>query len=223
MSAPRPARLRQTAQQPARVRALHRDQRGAVGLVVDGDAGGRAVGLEPGGDLVVVGGVADHQPVGVAQAVDQHVVQHAAVGAAHGGVDDLAQGDAADAVGDQPVEPGLGAGAADLDLAHVGDVEEADPLAAGGVLGQGAFVLDGHAEAGVLDHAGPVGQVPGGQRSGLQGGSVAHGRSPIEVQGLARGRPAAGPANLMRARVRNKGIAEGAGTQAKSSRSMAPV
>ena len=67
-------------------------------------------------------------------------------------------------------------GAGDLDLPHVGDVEQPGPRAHGHVLVGDAGVLDRHVPAAELDHAGAVGAMPRVERGLLQraGGWLCH-------------------------------------------------
>ncbi len=59
--------------------------------------------------------------------------------------------------------------ALDLELAHVGDVEDAAVLPDGAMLGDDALVLDGHLPAGEGHEAGPGGDVPVVERGVVEG------------------------------------------------------
>ena len=116
------------------VRALDREHR-PVGERV-ADLGVEAVGVlaEPGEVPLVVGGVGDGQVALVAEPVGEEVVEDAAVLAAEHRVLGAADLELGDVVGEQPLEQVERAGPLGLDLAHVGDVEDAAGLADGEVL-----------------------------------------------------------------------------------------
>jgi hypothetical protein len=63
-----------------------------------------------------------------------------------------------------------GAGAAELNFAHVADVEEADTGADGDVFGDEAGVFDGHVPAAEVNHPGFVMAMAGIEGGGLEGG-----------------------------------------------------
>ena len=65
----------------------------------------------------------------------------------------LAWGEAVDVVGEELVEPVGGVGAADEDLAHVGDIEDAGVGADGVVFVEDGGVLDWHVPSGEGDEA----------------------------------------------------------------------
>ena len=67
----------------------------------------------------------------MAEPVDEEVVDHAARLVEHAGVLRAADLDLRDVVGHQALEEGDGTGALDLDLAHVGYVEDAGPAGEG--------------------------------------------------------------------------------------------
>ena len=144
---------------------------GDLGVPVgDGDAGRRGVG-EPAEHLGGVGGVGHQQHVVGTVQVDDQVVDDAAglvaVGQAAEGVLRLPGADRPEVVAQAPVDERRRARSADGAGAQVGDVEEADAAAHGGVLGEhpAAGVLDGHrppAEVGELGAGGDVPVVEGG-------------------------------------------------------------
>jgi hypothetical protein len=125
-----------------------------------------------GEDLGPVRGVADHAEA-VGQAIDQHVVEHAAVVAGHQAVLDLADAEAGDVIRRGAFQQGQGAGALDQEPSHVADVEEPDALADGLVLLQDRGILHGHRPAAELDETAAVAAVPGVER-GLQRGRIGH-------------------------------------------------
>ncbi len=138
-----------------------------VGEVVDVDAGHVADGLADPLDVLLAGaGVDDDEVVVVGELVDDDVVDEGAVGIEHGRVVGLADGELRGVVHAELLDGGERAGAAQLDVAHVGDVEEADGGADGSVLGDDAGVLDGHVPAAEVDHLGLVGAM-GGVESGF--------------------------------------------------------
>jgi len=85
----------------------------------------------------------------------------------------LAIGGASEIVGDEAVGLLEGAGAAELDLAHVGDVEEAGGGAHRLVLLLEPGVLHRHVPAGEIDHAAP--ELPVG---GVEWSLTSHRRRP---------------------------------------------
>ena len=92
-------------------------------------------------------------------AVDEQVVHDASVGIKHHPVEDFAGSESADLIGEDMVDEALGVRAADEDLAHVGDVEHADLLPDGEMLGDDAGILDRHHEARKGTHLGAEGHV----------------------------------------------------------------
>ncbi len=164
---------------------------------------------DPGDVLLAGAGVDDDEVVVVGELVEDDVVDEGAVGVEHGGVVGLADLQFAAVVHEQALEGGEGAGAAELDVAHVGDVEEADGGADGHVLGDEAGVLDGHVPAAEVDHFGfvaAVGGVEGGFAEG--GGEVGHadpsGGSPEGVAAVIKGTP--GSRRVAPLQRRNTGI-----------------
>jgi hypothetical protein len=162
-------------QQFAALRALH-------GQVVQGVGGVADVYVEvAGGGLLLqpqAGGVfaADEAEDVAAHAKHGAVVHHAAVGVAHGGVDDLADGELAQVAGLHLLQQGLGVGAGDIELAQGRQVHDRHLLAAGPVFGQGAVADEapGQPEALVVDEVAGEGFGDGGEgrRAGQAGGGV---------------------------------------------------
>ena len=133
-----------------------------IAEVVDVDAGHVADLLADPLEVFFAGaGVDDDEEVVVGELVDDDVVDEGAVGVEHGGVLGLAGLEFAGIVHRELLHGGEGAGAAELDVAHVGDVEEADGGAYGHVFGDEAGVLDGHVPAAEVDHFGFGGAVGG--------------------------------------------------------------
>ena len=158
---------------------------GAAFGTLDGEAGaggaevgefdeGFGVGLlgVEGGELGPVfgdaGGVDDEEECVWIGAIGDEVVDDAAVFVEEESVVALAGGEAGDVVGEGVIEEGFGAGATDDELAHVGDVEDADVLADGVVFGHEAGVLDGHFPTGEGDQAGSEGEVIFVERGALE-------------------------------------------------------
>jgi hypothetical protein len=107
--------------------------------------------LEPVPVLLEVAGV-DHHHVVVGEAVEDAVVQGGAVGTGQDRVLGLADLEAGRVVGEQVLDEIQGLWAPDLELAHVGHVEEAGggPHRLCSLRSRG--VLDGHGVAGERDH-----------------------------------------------------------------------
>jgi hypothetical protein len=95
--------------------------------------------------------------------------RHAAVLAAQDAVLRAAVGDLRDVVGEDTLEEVERLRAARLDLAHVGDVEDARGPPDGQVLLADPRVLDGHLPAGERDELGPGREVASVQRGALEG------------------------------------------------------
>jgi hypothetical protein len=130
-------------------RTLDGEHRVAIRDVGDIDVEVADVRPQPGDVGLVVGGVRDGQEAVGRQAVGEQVVEHAAVLVAQQRVLRAADRDLRDVVAVHPLQEGLGVGAADLDLAHVRDVEDARLAAHGEMLGANAVgVLDRHLPAG---------------------------------------------------------------------------
>jgi hypothetical protein len=128
-----------------------------VGVVVDVDAGhGPDLFADPRDVLVASACVDDEEVVVVAELVDDHIVHERPVRVEHCRVVGLADGELRCVVHAQALHGGERAGAAELDVAHVRDVEEADAGADGHVFGDEAGVFDGHVPAPEVDHLGAV-------------------------------------------------------------------
>ena len=95
----------------------------------------------------------------VGDLVDQDVVHEAAVLVEQPGVMGLAEFQLLDGIGGDVIGQSGGFGAADLDLAHVADIEDAHGVAHGVVLVDDAGVLDGHVPAAEIDHPGTEGSM----------------------------------------------------------------
>ncbi len=140
----------QAADVAAGLGALDGEHR-VVGVAVDDlDAvGALGLPLDPGEVLAVVGRVGDRQEAVVAQVVGEEVVEDPAVLAGRAAeywappVDSLST-----SLESTRWRNARAPRPAGLDLAHVGDVEDAGALAHGGVLLAHALVLDGHLPAG---------------------------------------------------------------------------
>lgn len=154
---------------PGGLGALHGDQRVRVSVVAD-------LGLEARGALgqgvqddLGVGGVRDDHVLGLAQAVDDQVVEDPAVLPADVRVAGAAHADGGD-VADQRVVQGLdGLRAGQRDLAHVGQVEETGLGPYGVVLVALTGVPQGHVPAREIGHGRterPVQRIEGGQAGG---------------------------------------------------------
>ena len=139
------------------------------------------------GEVVIFGARVDDEEIVVgAEAVDEDVVDEGARGREQRGVVRLAIFELRGIVHGDVLDGGEGTGAAELDFAHVADVEETDAGAHGHVLGNeaaaGAGVFDGHVPAAEVDHPGFEGAVRGVEcglleRSGDGGNEIRHGDS----------------------------------------------
>jgi hypothetical protein len=144
----------QRLQRLRRGRTLERDQAGARRRVVD-DAGGASMFLEPVDVLVDVRRVDDGDVVVGLQAVDDQIVDDATRRQAGDGVERAAVFQAPDIIGDQSLDRGGGAGAREVHLAHVADVEHAHRGPGGAVLVQDSGrVRHGHRPAAEVHHLG---------------------------------------------------------------------
>ena len=115
-------------------------------------------------DVLLAGaGVDDEQVVVVGELVDDDVVDEGAVGVEQRRVVGLALLELRGVVHGDVLDGGERVGAAELDVAHVGDVEDADAGAHGHVLGDEAGVFDGHVPAAEVDHLGAEAAVGGVQ------------------------------------------------------------
>ena len=146
---------------------LHRDERDPVADV--GQLGvGEQVGAHP-GDVLLPGGRVDDDeeailwrgtpPFPLEAAIDDDVVDDPAGLGAHHPVERAPRTQPGDVVGDQALDRGLGAGAGEQHLAHVGDVEDAGAAADGEVLVADPRVLERHLVTAELDHPRPEGDV----------------------------------------------------------------
>jgi len=105
----------------------------------------------------------DHQHVVVlAQAVDDEVINDAALIVGQKAVAALARGQRIQILRYQGVQGILGARAGERELSHMADVENSAILAGVIMLDDNAFVLDRHFEPGKRGHLGFVGLVPAG-------------------------------------------------------------
>ena len=108
--------------------------------------------LDPGGILLAVARVHDPPVVIGRAAVDDEVVDDAALVIAEHGVLDVAVIHAGDVGGDDLLDVGDSVGALQAKLTHVGNIEQAGLFTHGHVLGDDAGgVLDGHQEAAEFD------------------------------------------------------------------------
>ena len=104
----------------------------------------------------------------VSHFVDQDVVDEAAVLVEQAGVVRLSDLQLGHGVGGGKVDEFGRFRSADLDLAHMADIEEADGFADGVVLVDQARVLNGHVPAAEVDHFGTTGTVDVVQRRALK-------------------------------------------------------
>ena len=142
------------------LRSLQGQQRELVAQVVE-PAARRLLGEQPVPVLLDVRGVHDHEVAALGAAVDDDVVHRAARGHGQRGVLRLPVHELRDVVGRHALQEGEGALPLDLELAHVGDVEEAGGGPDGRVLGDEARVLDGHVPPAEGHHPGPAFPVDG--------------------------------------------------------------
>ena len=130
-----------------------------VGLVVDLYIVALALFNDPSVILVDIGCIDDQQVEVALHAVDKKVIDAATVGVAHDAVVDLAVGGIGDVVGEDVVDELLCIGAADKDLTHVADIEDAGSIADGHMLVLDGGVLDGHVKSSERAHLGVKGYV----------------------------------------------------------------
>ena len=128
-------------------RSLHGNLAVIVRAVVEVDVEALHVLAHPIHVLVDVGCVDDKEEVALAHAVDEQVVDGAAVGVAHHAIEDFSVCGTGDVIGEDVVDIALGILALDAHLAHVGDVEDTAVLAHGVVLFDDGGILDGHVES----------------------------------------------------------------------------
>ncbi len=152
------------------LRPLHGEHGVGLVLVGDRDAVGR-VRLQPSAHLGGVGGVGHEQDVVVVVQVGDQVVDHAAGGRVAGErVLRLPGPDPAEVVAQAPVQVRRSARPADVELAEVADVEDADGVAHGSVLLEHAGgVLQRHLPAAELGELRPQRSVPVVEGRLLQG------------------------------------------------------
>src|SRR5579885_1030339 len=164
---------RQRLQRGACARALDGELRVAVGGELDGgrEAVMCADVLEI---LFLIAGVDAEEEVIVRDLVDEDVVDEAAVLVEKAGVVGLAGFELVDCVGGEEIGEARGVRAADLDFAHVADVEYANAGADGVVLLDDAGVLHGHIPAAEIDHSGAQRAVHGIERRGAERRSCGH-------------------------------------------------
>ncbi len=114
--------------------------------------------------LVLIGGVDAQEIVVVGHLMHQDVVHKSAVFVEQPRIVRLAVLQLRDVVGgDEIGQPGRFR-PVDFDLAHVADIEDADGIANGVVLGDDAGILDGHIPAAEIDHPGAERAMDGVQR-----------------------------------------------------------
>ena len=138
-------------------------------------------------------GVRDGQEAAVVEAVGEEVVEHAAVLAAeHASTGRRRSAIFVTSLREDALEELLGVGPLRLDLAHVGDVEEAGARADGHVLLADALVLDRHLPARERDELGAGRRVAVVERGAAEGvGGDRHGRVELSTGSGPRtgGRP----------------------------------
>ena len=162
--------LGELLQRLERARALEGELRVVAGVVVEVDAGEGADLLANPLEVFVFGaGVDDEEVVVVAEAMDEDVVDECALRREQRGVVRLAVFEARGVVHGDVLNGGERAGSAELNFAHVADVEEANGGADGNVFGDeaaaGTGIFDGHVPAAEVDHFGferAMGRVEGG-------------------------------------------------------------
>ena len=139
----------------SRVGALHGDHR-EFRARLDRDAVTRRHLAQPLEVLVARAGVDDHAIPVVVHVVDNQVVDHTTVLAQHAGIERLAGlRQLGDVIGEQAAQVVARPVAAQVDHAHVRDVEHAGIAAHGMVLLDLRAVVDGHVPAAEVDGAGP--------------------------------------------------------------------
>jgi Uma2 family endonuclease len=154
------------------------------------ERGARGEMIPDPGEIAQLAGPVHHDHVAVRpQAIDDEVVQDAALVVQEEAVTALARGQGVQVLGHYAVQGVLGASALEQELAHVADVEDAGPGAGLGMLGHDALVLHGHVETGEGGHLGLVGAVPGRERRCPK---LFHGNRSSLVQDAA----ASGPTSL---------------------------
>ena len=153
-----------------RPRPLDGDEAGAQRDVLDRAVEARATGDQLGGDALAVAGVGNHEVLLVAHVVDDEVIDDPA-----GGRDDHRVAGAPHRHGRQGphervVQGGARLGAGDLDLTHVGQVEDPRAAAHRVVLGQVRGVAQRHLPAAEVGEGRAQGRVHAVQGRGAQDG-----------------------------------------------------
>ena len=138
-----------------RPRALHGQHECLGRHIVDGDVETTSMPGNPIDDFQTVRGV-DHEEIKRFEPVNQHVVENASLVVGDERIPDLARFELGDVVGEQVVEKAARIGPAELDPAHVSDIEQADGLPHRLMLLDDRRVLDGHFPAGEVDHPAAV-------------------------------------------------------------------
>ena len=148
----------QAGQNRIRRRPLQRQLGEVAADIVQLHPGIAAIGqhlLHPGEVLGGVGGVDAAEVMVLVEAIEGQIVDHPAVRVAHGGVLHLAVGQLGDIVGGQPLEKSQSSGPLDLNLPHVGDIEQPGGVANRQMLFDHPPILDRHLPAAEGDHAPP--------------------------------------------------------------------
>jgi hypothetical protein len=135
-------------------RALEREQRiGAAGVVRLDPSEGVGVPLDPGKIFVGVRGIDDKQEVFGVEAIDEQVINDAALLVGQGGILHLIVIELGHIVGRQLLEQREGVIPDDFDFAHMRNVEETGSLAYRHMFGDRSAILHGHLPAGKVNHA----------------------------------------------------------------------
>ena len=133
------------------------------GKVGEGHALGQA--LAQGRKVPGGAGRVDHDHEGVrAEAVDDAVVQHAALGIEQKAVTAFARREGSQIVAHRAGQRLIRARPFNAEFAHMTDVEKTGMLTGVLMLDQNALVLDGHEPTGERRHFGPMGLMPGSER-----------------------------------------------------------
>jgi hypothetical protein len=122
----------------------------------------------------LIRGVDAEKHIAIGEAMDEDIVNSAAVFVQQRGIVGLPRFEFGGVVGGDVVDKVEGLRAADFDFAHVAHVEQADGGADGVVFFDDAGVLDGHVPAAKIDHFGFRGEVGFEERSALQVSGVGH-------------------------------------------------
>ena len=167
------------------VHGSHFLQRGARARPLDSDLGvpfgsefHPRIEMVAGADMLVVlllvGGVDAQEKVVAGHLVDQNIVHEAAVGVEQPGVMRLADFELAGMVGGDEIGQLRGFRPANLDFAHMADIENAHRVADGVVLVDDPGVLHGHVPAAEVDHPGSERAMEGMKRGGAERRSGRH-------------------------------------------------